>query len=102
MLLTNLSTIAFYRIRMSSPHVSYHPILSFLLLLGGVEPNPGPAPILAPRHNAGLLNVRSAVNKAALLHALIDGEKLDFLAVTETWLRSDDPPAILDDIAPPG
>ena len=50
----------------------------------------------------GLINARSAVNKAALLHDSICDGHLDLLAVTETWISADAPNAIKQDIAPPG
>lgn len=71
-------------------------VVALLLLLGGVEPNPGPAGL-----RLGLINVRSAVGKAALIHDVISHHHLDVLIVTETWMRADQPPAIVDDIAPP-
>ena len=46
-------------------------------------------------------NVRSAVHKAALLHDMISENKLDIMALQETWIPPDAPPAIVDDIAPP-
>ena len=49
-----------------------------------------------------LLNTRSVVNKAALIHDTLESYDLDFVALTETWLRGDDPPAILQDLAPAG
>ena len=50
----------------------------------------------------GLLNTRSAVNKAALLHDSINDNNLDILALTETWISSDLPNCIKLDVAPPG
>ena len=81
-----------------------------LLLLGGIEPNPGPTPGSSGHHvpssthplRGALLNIRSAVNKASLLHDCIYTSQLDFICLTETWLRSSDPPAIQQDIAPQG
>jgi len=52
--------------------------------------------------NFGCLNARSARNKAALIHDLINDSRLDILTLTETWFRPDDPPAITDDAAPDG
>lgn len=72
-----------------------------LLMSGDVESNPGPI----YRTNSiefAALNTNSARNKASLLHDLITDYNLDFLAVTETRLRDDDPSAIKDDIAPEG
>ncbi|ESN99403.1 hypothetical protein HELRODRAFT_162950 [Helobdella robusta] len=50
----------------------------------------------------GLLNARSAVNKAALLHDTIVDNGINMLALTETWISSDAPNAVRLDIAPPG
>jgi len=79
-------------------------VLVALLLLGGVELNPpGPAAVTTSTGVAlGLLNARSAVHKAALIHDTIADQKLDVLMLTETWLTSDAPDAIKLDVAPPG
>ena len=71
-----------------------------LLIIGGVEVNPS----LSSSVNLtfGLLNTRSVVNKAPLLHSLIADNDLSLLALTETWVKSDDPPVIKNDPAPPG
>ena len=45
------------------------------------------------------LNVLSAVHKAVLLHDLITYFGIDLLALKETWISSDDPPAIKTDVA---
>ena len=77
----------------------------FTLLLVGVELNPGPSRFSNSSKlgiRGGLLNIRSAVNKAAVLHDLIATENLDFIALTETWFRENDPPAVKEDIAPDG
>jgi len=50
----------------------------------------------------GLLNIRPAVQKAALMHDMIDNKNLDLLVLTETWIDSKAPPAIKKDIAPEG
>jgi len=71
-------------------------IALLLLLSGSVHVNPGP-PI-----RFATLNIRSARNKAAVLHDLIADHDLDIVALCETWIRKDDPPAIADDIAPEG
>ena len=39
---------------------------------------------------------------AALLHTIIEVNQLNILALQETWIGPDAPPAIQDDIAPPG
>ena len=79
-------------------------LITILLFIGGIEQNPGPA-----IHNSGkqsincaLLNIRSAVNKAALIHDQIESNQLDVLFLTETWIDSKAPAAIKNDIAPQG
>ena len=78
-------------------------LLSLLLLSGNVESNPGP---LTPSSKTGIslgsLNVRSAVNKAPLIHDIIADNNLDLLSLTETWIMDSAPPSVKDDIAPPG
>jgi len=71
-------------------------LVAVLLLLGGIEPNPGPAGL-----RFGLVNSRSAVTKAALIRDIISHHRLDVLVVTENWMHADLPPAVVDDIAPP-
>jgi len=66
--------------------------VSLILLLGGVEANPGP-------YTMGLLNVHCAEHKAALIHDVIQERRLDLLVLTETWLLADMPPAVTDDMA---
>src|SRR6267154_1394597 len=77
-----------------------HSFLDFLLLIGGVERNPGPTNVL--KTNMGLVNARSMVNKTALIHDVIKDNRLDFLAVTETWVYNDSPEVHKKDAAPPG
>ena len=79
-------------------------LVSLLLLSGNVEANPGPVQQTIPETKTifGSFNVRSAVHKAALLHNMISKNKLDIMALQETWIPPDAPPAIVDDIAPPG
>lgn len=82
-----------------------------LLLLGGVEQNPGPAAGLVGTTSTtsaassalrlGIVNARSAVHKAALIHDVIGTHRLDLLVVTETWMSADQPSAIILDVAPP-
>ena len=69
-----------------------------LLIYGGVEVNPGPT----SNFRLGVLSTRSIVNKASLLHSLMDDNEISILALTETWIRSDDPPVIKNGPAPPG
>ena len=71
-----------------------------LLIIGGVEVNPGLSS--SPNLTFGMLNTRSVVNKAPLLHSLITDNDLSILAITETWVKSDDPPVIMNGPAPPG
>ena len=52
--------------------------------------------------SCGVLNIRSAVHKAALLNQTLQKHRLDFLAVTETWIKSNAPEAIELDIAQKG
>ena len=52
--------------------------------------------------NIGLINARSAVNKAAELHAVIHENQLDILVVVEPWFQPDTPETIALDVAPPG
>ncbi|ESN99283.1 hypothetical protein HELRODRAFT_162802 [Helobdella robusta] len=50
----------------------------------------------------GLLNVRSAVNKAPLLNDVIQANNLNVFIITETWVPSDAPNAIKYCLAPEG
>lgn len=74
--------------------------MALLLLMSGVEPNPGPQ--VAIKSKLGLINVRSMVNKAALIHDLIKDFKIDMLAVTETWVYENSPDAHKEEAAPEG
>ena len=49
----------------------------------------------------GLLNARSVRNKAGLIRELFMDEKLQILALTETWLKDGDE-SIIDDLCPSG
>ena len=71
-----------------------------LLIIGGVEVNPGLSSSL--NLTFGMLNTRSMVNKAPLLHSIITDNDLSILAITETWVKSDDPPVIMNGPAPSG
>ena len=71
-----------------------------LLIIGGVEVNPGPSSSV--NLTFGMLNTRSVVNKAPLLHSLIADHDLSLLALTETWIETDDPTVFKNDPAPPG
>jgi len=62
-------------------------VVAILLLLGGVESNPGPQATAAADKSTtpfGLLNARFAGHKAALIHDVIADHRLDVLALTET------------------
>ena len=72
------------------------------LLLVGIERNPGPTSATFNHLNVGPLNARSATLHVADLHALIQCESLDVLAVTETRVGISDPDAINKDLAPSG
>lgn len=74
-------------------------VVLLLLLSAGIEQNPGPGPDSQLRF--GVLNVRSAVNKAAHIHDVIADLRLDVLVLTETWITSDSPDAVKLDVAPP-
>ena len=69
-----------------------------LLIIGGVEVCPGPS--LSPNLTFGMLNTRSVINKAPLLHSLITDNDLSIL--TETWAKGDDPQVIKNGPTPPG
>ena len=91
-------------------------VVAFLLLIAGVEPNPGPAlTTVTNRQPAasgsssfnnsitlGCFNARSVQSKAALIHDLIADNNIDILAIQETWLPPDTHPTFKCDIAPPG
>ena len=79
-------------------------LVSILLLIAGVESNPGPSArkMQRPILRFGLFNVRSSVKKAASIHTLLAHDDLDVLALTETWSRVDDAEAVKLDIAPSG
>jgi len=80
-------------------------LVALLLLLGGVETNPGPPNYTSSPASAALriaiLNARSAVNKTALIHVIND-HRLDLFAVTETWMKASHPPGITHGMAPAG
>jgi hypothetical protein len=67
--------------------------------MSGIESNPGPAVV---KLNLGLINARSIVNKAALIHDLISDFKIDILAVTETWVYENSPNVHKQEAAPEG
>src|SRR5206468_2479515 len=61
-------------------------LVAILLLMGGIEGNPGPQP---RRINMGLINTFSIVKKAVLRHDVITDYSLSLLAVTETFVYED-------------
>lgn len=71
-------------------------ITALLLVMSGVETNPGPA------IQQGFVNARSIVNKGPLLQDMITSHNLDILAVCETWIVDDDPAVIKLDAVPAG
>ena len=90
--------------RVYRPHHQRSPsavLVALILLLGGVEANPGPTTSNSSV-SFGLVNACSVVHKAAPLHDLIADRKLDVLAVTETWMTTDAPDTIKLDTAPKG
>ena len=68
--------------------------------MGNIEANLGPQ--CGVTLNFGLMNARSAVNKAALIHDVIADYKLDLALITESWITSDTSKAVRLDIAPAG
>ena len=87
-------------------HHSHHAAFTaLLLLLGGVETNPGPAAKLRTKSvltkdtmvSIGCLNCRSAANKTAVIHDLISDNNLDVLFLSETWFNSDTPTSMRHD-----
>ena len=66
-------------------------LLLLILTSGDIEINPGPTSI--NNLEFGCYNVRSAVIKASSLHDIIHDNKLSILALSETWITGDSPPA---------
>ena len=99
------------RVYRPTNHRSFYAILiGLLLILGGVEANPGP-PVAATASAAdnsndimrlGVLNVRSAANKISLIHDIIGDRNLDVLVLTETWFTENMPSSVTADVAPDG
>ena len=89
-------------------HSPYPALVALLLLLGGVETNPGLAAKLNHKStsyttiSSGYLNCRSATSKIAVIHDLINESKFDVLFLCETWFTFDTPTSVLRDVAPPG
>jgi len=72
-------------------HHSPNPaFVALLLLLGGMETNPGPAAKLNHKStsyitiSSGYLNCRSAARKIAVIHDLINESEFDVLFLCET------------------
>ena len=70
-----------------------------LLLCGDVETNPGPAAATADLR-IGHINLWSCVNKTELILNAIDEQRLDVLAITESYIKDDHPTAVKNDPAP--
>src|ERR1051325_6559655 len=75
--------------------------LAILLLMAGIERNPGPANTDTTM-SMGLINARSMVNKSTLIHDLINDQHLDVLAITETWVYENSPDVHKREAAPQG
>ena len=64
----------------------------------GVELNPGQATCESRRElnqiNFGLINARSAVSKAAIIHDIINDDCIYILTITETLVQQDAPDAV--------
>jgi exonuclease III len=76
-----------------------------MLLLGGIEQNPGPAAGYSGDIQFSSINIRSAVHRSALVHATIADhrpQQIDLLALQETKIGADDTAAIKLDVAPAG
>ena len=71
-------------------------LIALLLLMSGLETNPGP-PI-----KMGLWNAQSVVHRGSLVQDLIESHQLDALAICESKIVCDDPDAIKLDSAPDG
>ena len=71
-------------------------LVALLLLMSGVESNPGPQFLM------GMLNAHSVVRKGPLIQEMITSHSLDALAICESWICADDPDAIKLDSAPSG
>ena len=80
------------RLRCGAPSSA---LTAVLLVIAGIETNPGPAAV-----KMGLLNARSMVNKGSLVQDIIVSHNLDVLDVTETWITRDDPEAVKLDAVP--
>ena len=80
-------------------------LTSLLLLLSGdINLNPGPISVRAPINHVRMatINVRSISNKTASFCDIVESKKLDVVAVTETWLSTNETSASLADVTPNG
>ena len=98
------TAVCYFAVRHMDQHLRDRdppPLLSCCFCLhvisAGIEQNHG----RASWFNFGVLNVRSAVNKAAHIHDIVADLKLDVLALTETWIPSDALDSVKVDMSPP-
>jgi hypothetical protein len=80
-------------------------LVALMLLLGGIEQNPGPAAGYSGDIQFSSINIRSAVHRSALVHATIadhKSQKINLLALQETKIFADDTAAIKLDVEPAG
>jgi len=86
-------------------------MIVLMLMIGGVESNPGPKSpddrlSVAPHRSlkCALLNINSAVTvrRQEYLHSLVHNMNLDILILTETKILATDSDSIKNGIAPPG
>ena len=87
-------------------------VVALLLLMAGIEINPGPATtndssnarstVISRRSEIrlGSLNAGGATTKTAVIDDLIRDNRLDILAVCESWILENAPNAIKYDLAP--
>ena len=89
------------QVHMPRPHYSPKAIyISLLLLLGGIESNPGPSAGSAIA--MGCLNAHSIVRKGSLILDIIESHQIDALAICESFVVDEDPEAIKMAAAPTG
>ena len=72
-------------------------VVALLLLIAGIEPNPGPQTFII-----GSLNVRSIVQRGPLIQDLVMSHNLHANAVCDSWIVRDDPDAVEFDVVPSG
>src|ERR1051325_4927427 len=78
-----------YIYRPSSRRRRCHSIVAALLLMSGIESNPGPnVPAKSTCVTVGLINARSMVKNGTLIEDMIGEHNLDIAAITETWVPS--------------